>query len=137
MLATSGGPPLMRQVKTSPYPTWSLCAASRLLRICPRVLRSQRDAQRTVLNAGLHHSCRLHRGGCNPIPFGGAVVQPEKRKRALLCALTLSPALLPFSAEYHPLSPLICSLPAQRGWSAAHKPPESSQCIVHPSTYPL
>lgn len=54
------------------------------------------DALRTVLNVGLHHSCRLHRGGCNPIPFGRAAVQPVKRKRALLCALTLSPPLLPF-----------------------------------------
>lgn len=54
------------------------------------------DALRTVLNVGLHNSCRLHRGGCNPILFGGAVVQPVRRKRTLLCALTLSPPLLPF-----------------------------------------
>lgn len=26
------------------------------------------DALRTVVSVGLHHSCRLHRGGCNPIP---------------------------------------------------------------------
>lgn len=37
--------------------------------------------ERAELNVGLHHSCRLHRGGCNPIPLGRATAQPVKRKR--------------------------------------------------------
>lgn len=49
--------------------------ASRCLGVC--CLRSYayvpgipltEDALRTVVSVGLHHSCRLHRGGCNPIP---------------------------------------------------------------------
>lgn len=75
-----------------------------------------------VLNAGLHHSCRLQRGGCNPIPLVGAVVQPAKRKRALLCALTL---LFLHSSPFLPsitlFLPLICSLPARRRTSLRNR----------------
>lgn len=86
------------------YPTRCVCAPPPLLHICPRSLLLLEDALRTVLNVGLHHSCRLHRGGCNPILFGGAAAQPVRRKRALLCALTRSPRhSSPFSAECHPL----------------------------------
>lgn len=109
-----------RQVRIPPG--LCVCAACRLLRICPRVLRSRTDALRTVLNAGLHHSCRLQRGGCNPIPFVGAVVQPAKRKRALLCALTL---LFLHSSPFLPsitlFLPLICSLPARRRTSLRNR----------------
>ncbi len=67
-----------------------------LLRIRPRCPELAEDALRSVFSVGLHHSHRLQRGGCNSILFGGADVQPVKRKRALLCALTRVPPLLPF-----------------------------------------
>lgn len=92
------------------------------------------DALRAVLNVGLHHSSRLHRGGCNPIPFGRAAVLPVKRKRALLRALTRSPPLLPFSAECHPLSPSSVHSPLVE--AVRHTPPGSSHRIVHPPTEP-
>lgn len=78
--------------------------------------------ERAELSVGLHHSCRLHWGGCNPIPLGRATAQPGKRKRregeredSAVRALTRSPPLLPFPAECHPPSPIICSLPARLG----------------------
>lgn len=88
------GPPFLCR-RTSAYPSRSLCAASSVTHMSPGTLHAE-DALRTVLNVGLHHCCRLQRGGCNPILCGGAVVQPVRRKRTLLCALTLSPPLLPF-----------------------------------------
>lgn len=71
---------------------------------------------------GLHHCCRLHRGGCNPTPCGGAVdaaCEEEEEEegalllRALTRSLSLPPPLLsspplhssPFPALCHPLSP--------------------------------
>lgn len=42
----------------------------------PGVLFAE-DAPRTVLRAGLHHSCCLHQGGCNLIPFGSAREEEE------------------------------------------------------------
>lgn len=91
--------------RTSAPPSRSVCAAH----MSPGAVHAE-DALRTVLPVGLHHSCRLHRGGCNPILCGGAVVQPARRKRTLLCALTRSPPLLPLQPRVtlflpHPFAP--------------------------------
>lgn len=88
--------------KCVPHPVSVL---PRLLRICPRYSARRECAAHTVLNVGLHHSCRLHRGGCNPILFRGAVVQLVRRKRALLCCSDALPSTPPLSAQCHPLPP--------------------------------
>ena len=137
------------------YPHPAACArrASSASHMSPVPPALGEDALRTVLNVGLHHSCRLHRGGCNPILFGGAAAQPVRRKRALLCALTRSPLhSSPFSAECHPLfSPHLftpCSVRRLVGGAHAQThththththiltPPGSSHRIVHPPTEP-
>lgn len=91
--ATSEYPPpsFMQEHKLVHHPISAASCATHVLGI-----PLTEDAQRTVLDVGLHHSFRLHQGGCNPIPYGRAAVQPVKRKRALLCALTRSHPLLPF-----------------------------------------
>ncbi len=131
--ATSGGPPFfMRKDECVPHPLSVCCLVC--CAYVPGTPLAEEDALRTALSVGLHHSCRLHRGGCNPILFGGAVVQPVKRKRALLCALTRSsPSTPPLFCRVSPSFSLICSLPARWGWSAAHTPPGSSHRIVHPT----
>lgn len=86
--------------RPSVYPNRSLCAATHMSPVpCSRRMRC------AVLNVGLHHSCCLRRGGCNPILFGEAVVQPVRRERALLCCSDALPSTPPLSAECHPLSP--------------------------------
>ena len=104
--ATSWRSTFLMQKGQRAYPHPAACArcASSASHMSPVPPALGEDALRTVLNVGLHHSCRLHRGGCNPILFGGAAAQPVRRKRALLCALTRSPLhSSPFSAECHPL----------------------------------
>ena len=152
------GPPMMRKLRQVRPPPGPCAASSAVTHTCihtyiyvctcvyiylfPRVSLIAEDALHTVLNAGLHHSWRLQRGGCNPILSGRAVVQPVKRKRALLCALTLSPVHSSPFYRVSPSSSLIWSLPALLGWSAAHNPPGSSHRIVHsvdlaPSSSPV
>lgn len=127
---TSGGLPLFyarTPARTPPGLCCLLCIAYVL------GIQLTEDALRTVLNVGLHHSCRLHRGGCNPIPFGRVAVQPVKRRRhcsALWRSLLHSSPFCRVSPSFS----LICSLPARLGWSAAHTPPGSSHRIVHPPT---
>jgi len=72
--------------KRIPHPASARCL--RLHAYVPGTLNCSREDA----NGGLHHSRRLHQGGCNPILFAGAVVQPVRRP-------------LPLSAECHPLSP--------------------------------
>lgn len=61
----------------------------------PGVRRTE-DAPRTVLRAGLHHSCCLHQGGCNLIPCGSA--REEEGGTALRSdALSSTPPLSPSS----------------------------------------
>ncbi|TKS68394.1 F-box/WD repeat-containing protein 7 [Collichthys lucidus] len=70
------------------------------------------DALRTVLNVGLHHSCRLHRGGCNPILFGGAAVRAcEERRREGTALRSDALHFLPLFCRVSPSFSLICSLP--------------------------
>lgn len=91
------------------------------------------DAPRTVLHAGLHHSCCIHQGGCNLIPFGSA--REEEEGTALRSdALSSAPPLsLP-----SPLSflPHLFYSPVRRGRSVAHTPPGPSYRIVHPPNKP-
>lgn len=117
--ATSWGPP------SNAHPTRPVRAASSAV---PGLLLAE-DAPRTELNVGLHHSCRLQRGGCNPILFGG-------RGRGHCSALWRPPLHSSPFCRVSPSFSLICSLPARWGWSAAHTPPGSSHRIVRPPTEP-
>ncbi|KAK5865696.1 hypothetical protein PBY51_019945 [Eleginops maclovinus] len=65
------------------------------------------DALCTVLNVGLHHSCCLHRGGCNPILF------EEGEGIALLLCCSDALHSSPF-CRVSPSFSLIYSLPAPR-----------------------
>ncbi|KAK9540568.1 hypothetical protein VZT92_003010 [Zoarces viviparus] len=67
-----------------PHPV-SVCRL-RLRAYVPGTLLAE-DALRSVLNVGLHHSCRLHRGGRNPIPvrrIRRAACEEEKGTALLL-----------------------------------------------------
>lgn len=71
-----------------------LCVLPRLLHICPPGILLAEDALRTVLNVGLHHSCRFHRGGCNPILFWRsrrAACEEEEGTALRSVALSLPP----------------------------------------------
>lgn len=101
---------------------------------CPSPdVRLTQGTPRTALRAGLHHSCLLHQGGCNLIPFGSA--REEEEGTALRAdALSSTPPLsLPSPLSFPPLS---VSFPARWGWTVAHTPPGPSYRIVHPPTEP-
>ncbi|MEQ2173904.1 hypothetical protein GOODEAATRI_002380 [Goodea atripinnis] len=53
----------------------------------------------------LHHSCRLHRGECNPILFGESHRAGWEEGTALRSDAFLRPLPPDFSTECHPLSP--------------------------------
>lgn len=128
---------MVLQQVTAPPPRTSTPPVPRCLlgyACCPVPgVRSTEDAPRTVLRAGLHHSRRLHQGGCNLIPFGSAREEEEGtalRSDARPCAPPLSlPSPLSFLPRlFHP--PF-----AEEGrWRTRLREP--SYRIVHPATKP-